>query len=249
MKTWTTKNGYKVSVIFRGRCNVSLLTDGRKNILIDSSVEKQWDKLDKRLQKLNVKKVDYLILTHTHFDHAGNALNIKQKYNAQVIVHKNGISYLTTGSNIIPKGTNFFAGLIVDSLAGKLLPRIGSYNACNFDYSVEADMDLKEFGFNARLISTPGHTIDSMSLVVDNEIAIVGDAMFGIFPWSVMPPVGTDVKQMIKSWKVLLDTGCSVFIPGHGAPVKRNLVQNSYDKRNRNKNNIKPIPNTCISKI
>jgi hypothetical protein len=68
---------------------------------------------------------------------------------------------------------------------------------------------------------------------VDNEIAIVGDCMFGVFKSSVFPPVAEDPKEMIKSWGKLLETGCQVFIPSHGSADKRLLVQKEYDKRKR----------------
>jgi hydroxyacylglutathione hydrolase len=97
---------------------------------------------------------------------------------------------------------------------------------------VNSSLDLKEFGFEAYIIHTPGHTIGSMSIVVDNEVALVGDTLFGIFKWSVFPPYANDVKQLVKSWGILLDTNCPVFIPSHGSANSRSLVQNDYDKRN-----------------
>jgi hypothetical protein len=40
----------------------------------------------------------------------------------------------------------------------------------------------------------------------------VGDAMFGVFNWSVFPPFADDVPTMIKSWRKLLKTGCHSFL-------------------------------------
>jgi glyoxylase-like metal-dependent hydrolase (beta-lactamase superfamily II) len=56
----------------------------------------------------------------------------------------------------------------------------------------------------------------------NHEIAIVGDAMFGVFRGSVLPPFGDDIGQMIQSWGSLLDTGCSVFLPAH--PSKNHVM-------------------------
>lgn len=78
---------------------------------------------------------------------------------------------------------------------------------------------------------TPGHSIGSMSIIVDNEVAIVGDSMFGVFKWSVFPPFAEDCKQMIQSWGKLLETNCSIFIPSHGTENNRLLVQKDYKKR------------------
>jgi hydroxyacylglutathione hydrolase len=69
-----------------------------------------------------------------------------------------------------------------------------------------------------------------MSIVVDNEVALVGDTMFGVLKWSVFPPYANDVKQMVKSWGLLLDTNCPVFIPSHGSANGRPLVQKDYDR-------------------
>jgi hydroxyacylglutathione hydrolase len=65
-----------------------------KNILIDSGPPRLWEVLKHKLNKRNLRKIDYLILTHTHFDHAGNATNIKGVFGARVIVHKNEATIL-----------------------------------------------------------------------------------------------------------------------------------------------------------
>ena len=96
---------------------------------------------------------------------------------------------------------------------------------------VDSSFDLKELGLNATIIPTPGHSIGSMSVIIADEIAIVGDSMFGVFRGSVFPPYAIDVKQMIDSWGVLLATDCSVFLPAHGSARNRSLLQKDYDKR------------------
>jgi glyoxylase-like metal-dependent hydrolase (beta-lactamase superfamily II) len=230
MKTWTTKSGYRIIQILSGRSNVFLLTNGKQHILIDTSPKSKWDKLVKRLEDLDIKHIDYLILTHTHFDHAGNAHSITQRYNSKVIVHREEAAYLTSGDNIVPNGTNPFTRILVRLFAKRFLQGC-RYKPCQYDILVDSSFDLSSFGFNATIIHTPGHSIGSMSVVVENEVAVVGDAMFGVFPGSVFPPYATDVKQMIDSWGVLLKTGCSLFLPAHGSANSRSLLQKDYDKR------------------
>jgi hydroxyacylglutathione hydrolase len=229
-RIWQTTSGYKIIQILTGRSNVFLLTNGEKNILIDTSSKSTWNILEKRLKQLSVNGIDYLILTHTHYDHAENSSLIKEKYKAQVIVHKNEASYLTSGENIIPKGTNLITRVIVNLLAKRFLS-ITRYNPCKYDILVNSVFELNHIGFNAYIMHTPGHTIGSMSVIIDNEVAIVGDTMFGIFKWSVFPPYANDIKQIVNSWGSLLETKCSVFIPGHGSANDRLLVQKEYNKR------------------
>lgn len=230
MKSWQTKSGYDIHMVLGGRSNVLLLSSGRQNILIDSSPVIFREKLERRLKMLNINRIDYLMLTHTHFDHAGNAAWIKNNYGPKIIVHATEAGYLETGYCPLPSGTIFFTKALIGLSRKKKTP-IGRYERCKADITVETKLSLEEMGFNAFILHTPGHTCGSMSLVVDNEIAIVGDAMIGRFKNSVFPPFADDVPELIRSWKKLLDTGCSLFIPSHGSPNARELVLKDYEKR------------------
>jgi glyoxylase-like metal-dependent hydrolase (beta-lactamase superfamily II) len=234
MKTLISKSGYKIIQILFQRSNVFLLTDGHTNILIDSGPKTERRFLVKRLIKLNVKRIDYLIQTHTHFDHAENSAFIREKYNAKVIVHKNEADCLAAGENILPQGTNPITRLIVRLFSKSFLSR-ARYEPCCSDIQVDAVYYLTSTGLNSYILHTPGHTPGSMSIIVDDEIAIVGDTMFGVFKGSVFPPYSNDIKQMILSWGLLLETGCSWFLPGHGTANSRLLVQNNYIRRVKNR--------------
>lgn len=230
MRSWKTRNGYSIIQILSGRSNVFLLTNGKTNILIDTSSPGLWNNLQRQLNKLLIKHIDYLIFTHAHFDHAGNACRIKEKYNPLVIVQKNEAEFLATGDNILPRGTTFFTRPLVSIFGKKTFPLL-RYKPCKYDITVDSLFDLTDFGFNGYLMSTPGHTAGSMSLIIDDEIAIVGDTMFGLLSWSVFPPYAENIKQMIQSWGKLLETNCSLFLPSHGSANKRSIVQKDYNKR------------------
>lgn len=230
MKKWKTKSGIEVIQILSGRCNVFLLSNERKNILIDTSVKRLRKKLEKRLDLLGIKSIDYLILTHSHFDHAANAQWIKQRFNSKIIIQSEEEKYLLTGENIIPKGTTFLTRPLINIL-GKRLFHLFKYEPCKPDIVVDSHYDLNAFVENLYLLHSPGHTIGSMSVIVDDEIAFVGDTMFGLLEWSVFPPYANDIEMMIKSWGQLLETNCSEFIPSHGTANSRLLVKRDYNKR------------------
>jgi glyoxylase-like metal-dependent hydrolase (beta-lactamase superfamily II) len=232
MKTWETKSGQKITQILSGRSNVFLLTKGEKQILIDTSPGFMWGLLRKRLSELNINHLDYLILTHAHFDHAANAQRIKEFYKPSVIIHRSEAENLANGVNTITSGTNIIYRFLTKFMATSWMTLL-NYEPCSYDYTVDTEFDLSGMGFNAFILHTPGHTKGSISVIVDNEIAIVGDCMFGVYKSSVFPPVAEDPKEMIKSWRKLLETDCQVFIPSHGSAGKRSLVQKEYDKRKR----------------
>ena len=229
MKTRQTKSGIKIINLLAGRSNVFLLSNNNRYIIIDTSTRSNWKKLDKRLHKLNISKLDYLILTHTHYDHAENALKIREKYKALLIVHNSEASCITNGEVVVPKGTNIFTKFIIKILAKSFANN--KIVKCPYDILVDSIYDLKEMGFNAYIMHTPGHTPGSMSVIVDDEIAIVGDTMFGVFKWSAFPPYAYDTKQIIESWVKLLNTKCYLFLPSHGTADSRQLLQKEYEKR------------------
>jgi len=233
MKTWETKNGYKILKIFAGRSNVFLLSKEGKNILVDTSPGSLWKILDRNLRRLGIERLDALVLTHTHYDHAGNAVRVQEKYKAPVIVQHSEGPFLAGGEAIVPRGTNLLGRLLIKRLGKKLAPRL-TCAPCRPDILVDGSMRLEEFGFAAYILHTPGHSPGSQSVIVDSEIAVVGDAMFGVVPWSVFPPFAADAGQMVESWGKLLVTNCRLFLPSHGTANSRQLVQRNFDRRREN---------------
>lgn len=207
-----------------------LIAGGSARILVDTGPRSAWKKLDRRLKGMGIGKLDGLILTHAHYDHAENAHMLQRLYGAKVFVHSSEVFYLATGNNTVPRGTNRLTGLMV-RLFARGFTRLNRFHPCACDVEVDDGLDLSDFGFNARILHTPGHSPGSMSVIVDEEIALVGDCLFGVFPWSVFPPFAGDTGLMIKSWGRLLDTRCRLFLPAHGGEKTRKQVERGYDKR------------------
>jgi hydroxyacylglutathione hydrolase len=230
MKTWQTKSGYTISCILPGRSNVFLLSGNGINILIDTSPGYRWNKLKSKLKKFHISKIDFLILTHTHFDHAANAKKIREEFGAKVIVNKLESDSLLKGENPMIHGTVMMLKTFVKILAPLIL-QTQNYIGCRSDILVDQRLDLKDFGFNAFILHTPGHSPGSQSIIVDDEMALTGDAMFGVFPGSVFPPFAANDTALLESWGKLLDTGCSIFLPSHGTANSRELVLKDYQKR------------------
>ena len=229
MKTWNTKN-CTIYQILEGRSNSFLINSQNNYILIDTGRANSWNKLSSKLDEILGKdKLSGLILTHTHFDHVENAAKIKEKYNSIIIVHQSESEYLMLGNSPLPKGSNLATGFMTEVLGKKLESRY-QYEKVNPDIIVDQKYDLIDFEFNAYIIHAPGHSKGSMSIIIDNEIAIVGDAMFGVFGNSIYPPFADDPETMVKSWNKLINTNCDLFLPGHGKEISRKLLESQYEK-------------------
>jgi hydroxyacylglutathione hydrolase len=107
MKSWITKNDQRIYRVLGGRCNCFLVSYSNKHLLVDTGRENRWKNLSKRLDQLRVshKLLIALILTHSHFDHAENVANVKEKYGTAIIIHKSEADYLQRGENPAIRGT------------------------------------------------------------------------------------------------------------------------------------------------
>ena len=231
MQTWTTKSGCRILRILATRSNVFLLSCRARNILVDTGPRSQWGRLDARLKSLGIDRVDHLILTHSHYDHADNAQRLKHRYGASVIVHRAEARFMEGEGVAVPGGTNAVTRYLVGTL-GRVMAARG-VEPCPGDILVDTVYDLGPLGLNAYVLPTPGHSPGSMSVVVDEEIAIVGDAVFGVFKWSVLPPYADDMAGTVESWGRLLETGCGLFLPGHGWAKTRAELEAGYANRRR----------------
>lgn len=230
MRTWKTKHGYIIIKVLSGRSNSYLISKGNYKILVDTGKKSSFKKLKLNIESLNVtnKQVSFLILTHTHFDHCQNATRIKEQDNCKIIVSEKAKESIANGYTSLPNGTSAITRLIsrLGNWFGK--KRFG-YESFVTDVFINEHFDLFNYDLNIQLIKTEGHSADSVSVIVDNEMAIVGDALFGVFKNSIFPPFADDTEKMIESWGKLINANCKIFLPGHGREIKRELLQMEYD--------------------
>jgi len=223
--------GTKIHIILAGMTNCYLIQKDHLNILVDSGVAKSYKELKRQLKLILRDRpfIDYHFLTHTHYDHAGNSNNIKNDFNAKIIVHEHETEWIKNGFTKLPKGTSWLFKLITNS-GNKYASSIGKYEPATPDIIANDQFSLSD---DLKIIHTPGHTIGSESLLIDDEIALVGDTLFGIFKHTIFPPFADDVKNLYKSWELLLSTKCNLFLPGHGKPIKRDKFERYFLKSKR----------------
>jgi glyoxylase-like metal-dependent hydrolase (beta-lactamase superfamily II) len=230
METHITTKGSRVIRILSGRSNSYIVKSGLVNLLVDTGDKTSYNKLIKGLTSLNCFTLDYIVLTHSHFDHCANTALLVQRYGCKVILSKIESPMVSEGITPIPKGT-LSVTKILSALGRKFESSFASYTPFTPDIEVEECYDLSIHGVNIKIIHTPGHSAGSLSILVDKEIALVGDAMFGVFPGSILPPFADDTKQLFKSWQKLLDSGCTSFLPGHGKRIERKLLNSQIKKQ------------------
>jgi glyoxylase-like metal-dependent hydrolase (beta-lactamase superfamily II) len=232
MKTWQVSNGYSIYRVNDIRSNVFLISAPNGNILVDTGMEFTFRNMMRNIHSLGLASshIDFLILTHTHFDHCRNARLLKDLEKCRIIASSLEAEEASRGYTDLPGGTY----KITDFISG-LGKQIGSsyfgYDAFQTDILVDDFLNLDTYGYDIKIISTPGHSKGSVSIVVNDEIAIAGDAIYRLYKNVIMPPFADDKNEMIKSWGKLLDTGCKLFLPGHGDEISRSFLETEYQRQ------------------
>lgn len=224
------KDGFTVNRTKTFRCACYLTESNGKRVLIDTSLRFEKRAVLNCILTGGTRRIDAIFLTHCHSDHVANAQSLSALFRCPIYISEPGLSMLQNGSSRMPKGTNPFSRLI-----GWLEPRIPFYRFSRFPACPLAepltDAVVKSYlGEQTALLNTPGHSADSVSIVLGHSIALVGDAMVNAMG-SVFPPFADEPETVLTSWKTLLETNCEVFCPAHGAPIKKERLLAAYQKQ------------------
>ena len=219
-----------------GTCNTYLIEFGESCILVDGGNRNQFSKFIDHLEKLKIAstRIKLIIVTHVHFDHVGSLADIKRLCRCPVLVHKTERPLLESGKVVVPPGTTPIGRLL--STVGIFFQRserIG-FEPVRADVPVDDLLDLKNYGFPALLMHTPGHTSGSISLLLENGEAVVGDLVMNYLPLGrgpVFPLFAEDVSLVLKSWKKLIEAGMERLYPGHGKSLAVEGLIREHERR------------------
>ncbi len=132
----------------------------RKNILIDVGPSNSIGQLIRSLTEMGVDRVDYVLLTHIHIDHAGGlSLLLEHFPMARVVCHAKAISHLVDP-------TKLWAGTR-KTLGGDLTDAYGPIGPVNIERLV-AHTEARREGLE--IVETPGHAVHHLSYIVDGFI-------------------------------------------------------------------------------
>jgi hydroxyacylglutathione hydrolase len=201
--------------------------EGEQTILIDAGVSGQKNRFFEELKALSLEPAnfDLLLFTHSHMDHIGMAKEILELSHAQTACHVLEKDYLESGKSPHPRGTNI-AGKLVAALM-KLMPQSGG-SPIRVDITFgDDDFSLATYGIPGKVIYTPGHTLGSVTILLDSGEAIVGDLAMNAMKLSGKPglPIfAEDIGLVKSSWQRLLDLGAKVIYPSHGKPFSAEIL-------------------------
>lgn len=196
-------------------------------VMIDTGYENSYAFVVKKLRSLLIQpdEIRYIFLTHAHDDHAGFLEEWMTKHpHTQVIAHEKSIEGLRKGQNRFVGGCSTLGAFLFCQLMALLgngehrYPRLREEHLAKIITLNEAKLEAIESELNGKILFTPGHTVDSISLLVDGNL-FCGDAAMNGIPSSHKITIWVEDKAAFeKSWDVMLASGAKKIHPAHGSP-------------------------------
>ncbi len=197
-------------------------------LLIDTSFPNEYENFKEKINStpVEISDINYILLTHYHHDHSGTAAMLREEADARIIVHENAIPWLEKGDGtvlaswvnlrikIIFSIVEFFSKSIKDTTFPQLSIR-------DDDVIISGDDNqmLRDIGIPGKILCTPGHSNDSISVVLDDGRAFIGDIAVD-FPKFLgtyyRPALVKDMSKVLESWKKIVDAGAKKIYPAHG---------------------------------
>ena len=201
-------------------------------ILVDCGYNTSFNKFLNKINKLNIALEDIkaVVITHVHQDHVSYLEDLFKHIQPKLIVGKNAIELLKKGEDLFLSFSSK-SNRNLTMITAKFRGGPASWNPLDITpyhpivVDKEDDVSLSEYGI--KIIPLPGHTEDSIGLLVGEDF-IVGDAIMNSIPAKhLLPLLISSAEDFKNSYTKLIETKAKKYYPGHGGIV-------TYDKLLKN---------------
>ena len=176
--------------------NYWVISVGTSRLLLDLGWPGMMGQLRANLKRMDIPlpEICYGLATHYHIDHAGLAQELKEA-GVPLLVLEVQVPAIPLMKTWTKPQDNY-----VDiSLDGNVVISFAESRAV-----------LEKIGIAGQILPTPGHSADSVSLLLDNGSVFTGDlthpSVIGL----------EDTVEVEASWRLLKEHGATSVYPGHG---------------------------------
>ena len=222
IKTITLSMPYRL-----GTVNCYLVETDGGFFLIDTGTSSRRAELESELANAGCRPGDLklIVLTHGDFDHTGNAAYLRKAFGAQIAMHRDD-------SGMAEEGDMFWnrsSGNALIRMLAPILFRFGKSNRFRPDLFVAEGDDFSEYGFDAQVLSIPGHSQGSIGILTTGGDLFSGD----LFDNSTGPATNSimdDPAACEASVEKLQRFEVHTVYPGHGEPFAMESFLAEYQR-------------------
>jgi glyoxylase-like metal-dependent hydrolase (beta-lactamase superfamily II) len=180
--------------------NYWVVSAGTSRLLVDLGYPGTLGAMRAGLRRMNVplEEIRYGLATHYHLDHAGLAQELKLA-GVPLLVLETQIAAIPRMKQWMKPDDRYVDVVLDDNVMISF---------------AESRARLEQIGIAGEILPTPGHSDDSVSLLLDDGSVFTGDL-------APLPYAGQDDAGLLTaaSWRLLQDHGATRIYPGHG-PVR-----------------------------
>ncbi len=179
---------------------IYLVRFGDKAALIDAGCGKGHSRLSKHIAECLAPngQLEYLLLTHCHFDHTGGAEAVRNEFGCRIVAHELDAVYLESGDSEVTAASWY---------GDRLEP-------LTVDIKIRGEETTLEIG-SGRLtaIHWPGHSPGSVvyTTYINGQLVLFGQDVHG----PINPALLSDEEQYQASLKKLVALDADLLLEGH----------------------------------
>jgi glyoxylase-like metal-dependent hydrolase (beta-lactamase superfamily II) len=179
---------------------IYLVRFGDKAALIDAGCGHGHARLRAHIKECldSTVQLEYLLLTHCHFDHTGGAAAVRDEFGCQIVAHELDAVYLESGDNSVTAASWYGARL----------------DPLTIDIKLRGEESALTIGSGSMTaIHWPGHSPGSVVYTtrMDGQLVLFGQDVHG----PIVPALRSNEKQYQESLARLLALDADLLLEGH----------------------------------
>jgi glyoxylase-like metal-dependent hydrolase (beta-lactamase superfamily II) len=179
---------------------VYLVRFGDKAALVDAGTGRGHSQLIKNIAEClrPDAQLEYLLLTHCHFDHTGGAAAVREEYGCRIVAHELDAMYLESGDNRVTGAVMYGARL----------------DPFTVDIRMKGEQTTLSIGSGTvKAIHCPGHSPGSVAYTteIDGQLILFGQDIHGPIHSEWL----SDEQQYVDSLARLIDLQADILLEGH----------------------------------
>jgi hydroxyacylglutathione hydrolase len=198
-----------------GTVNCYLVATATGFVLIDTGASNKRTELENELDRAGCQpgNLDLIVLTHGDFDHIGNAAYLRERFGTKIAMHRDDAGMAELGNMF----SNRSSGNWLLCTLGPILFRFSKSHRFTPDLYLEEGTDLSEYGFDAQVLSIPGHSQGSIGILTPRGELFCGDLLENDKE-PALNSIMDDPAAAEVSVEKLKGLPIKTVYPGHGGP-------------------------------
>ncbi len=198
--------------------NCYLLQNEAGFFLVDSGFTTSHRELERQLLQYGCQpgELRLILLTHGDFDHTGSAVYIRGKFGGKIAMHRSDVGMLE-------RGDMFWERKMEHRFTKRLMEALMPFGATNRgtpDLLVEDNQSLADYGWQATVLNTPGHSQGSICVLTQDGELFAGDLLTNSYAAPRLNTMLYDAPAGHASLERLKSMPIRMVYPGHGLPFE-----------------------------